>query len=177
MKKKVILIIVIILVILGIDQAIKIVAMNNFAQQDLSLGIFNLTYHQNTGVALGVNKDNIFSTIAMDIFVMFILVLFVIRQFNNIDIKRTVYIGMVLAGGASNLIDRVFYGGVVDYIDIGNIINGFPIFNIADCAIIVGLLLFAICTFMDFSKIQSGQFTREKRKEQVDLNGPKSKKE
>ncbi len=161
--KKVFLIIMIIFLALAIDQTIKIVAMNDFTEQNLSLGIFNLTYHQNTGVALGINKENTFSTIAMDIFVIFILVLFMFKQFNNIDIKRTVFMSMVLAGGISNLIDRFFYGGVVDYIDISNLISNFPIFNIADCIIIIGLILFAIFTFKDFSKIQSGQFIKEER--------------
>lgn len=47
---------------------------------------------------------------------------------------------MVISGGISNLIDRVFRGYVVDYIDINEIIS-YPIFNIADISVFIGVIL------------------------------------
>lgn len=47
---------------------------------------------------------------------------------------------MILAGAFSNMIDRIFYGCVVDYIKIGI----FPVFNLADTSITIGLLLFLV---------------------------------
>lgn len=47
---------------------------------------------------------------------------------------------MVISGGISNLIDRIFRGHVVDYIDISEIIN-YPIFNIADISVVIGVIL------------------------------------
>lgn len=47
---------------------------------------------------------------------------------------------MILGGGISNLLDRVFRGYVVDYIDINYLIK-YPIFNLADILIVIGVLL------------------------------------
>ena len=47
---------------------------------------------------------------------------------------------MVISGGVSNLIDRLVRGNVVDYIDINEIIS-YPVFNIADICIVIGVML------------------------------------
>ena len=47
---------------------------------------------------------------------------------------------MIISGGTSNLIDRLFRGHVVDYIDINQIFN-YPVFNIADMCIVIGVIL------------------------------------
>ena len=47
---------------------------------------------------------------------------------------------MVISGGLSNLIDRIFRGHVVDYIDINQIFN-YPVFNIADICVVIGAIL------------------------------------
>ena len=58
--------------------------------------------------------------------------------------KKTVMsLILILAGGFSNLIDRIFRGYVVDFIDVNEIIN-FPMFNLADILIFTGCALFAI---------------------------------
>ena len=46
---------------------------------------------------------------------------------------------MILGGGISNLIDRLFRGYVIDYIDINNIFK-YPIFNLADIFIVIGVI-------------------------------------
>ena len=51
---------------------------------------------------------------------------------------------MVIAGGVSNLLDRVFRGYVVDFININDFIN-FAIFNVADIFIVVGVIGLAFC--------------------------------
>ena len=50
---------------------------------------------------------------------------------------------MVIAGGIGNLIDRIFRGFVVDFIDINQLFN-FAIFNVADIYIVVGIIGLAI---------------------------------
>ncbi|MEG1621591.1 MAG: signal peptidase II, partial [Oscillospiraceae bacterium] len=50
---------------------------------------------------------------------------------------------LIIGGGIGNLIDRVLYGYVVDFIDIGPLFS-FPVFNFADSCIVVGTALFVI---------------------------------
>lgn len=47
---------------------------------------------------------------------------------------------MIISGGLSNLIDRLSRGYVVDYIDINQIFN-YPVFNIADICVVIGVIL------------------------------------
>lgn len=47
---------------------------------------------------------------------------------------------MIICGGLSNLIDRLSRGYVVDYIDINQIFN-YPVFNIADICVVIGVIL------------------------------------
>lgn len=47
---------------------------------------------------------------------------------------------MIISGGLSNLIDRLSRGYVIDYIDINQIFN-YPVFNIADICVVIGVIL------------------------------------
>ena len=55
---------------------------------------------------------------------------------------RTAY-SLILAGGITNLIDRLFRGFVIDYIDVNELFY-YPVFNIADICIIIGILILVI---------------------------------
>ena len=57
---------------------------------------------------------------------------------------------LILAGGMSNMIDRIFNGYVIDFIDV-NIFN-FPHFNIADISIVVGIIILFITIFKSFDE-------------------------
>ena len=50
---------------------------------------------------------------------------------------------LILAGGITNLIDRLFRGFVIDYIDVNELFY-YPVFNIADICIIIGILILVI---------------------------------
>ncbi|NBV40535.1 hypothetical protein EBR77_01710 [bacterium] len=52
------------------------------------------------------------------------------------------YIALVVTGAFSNIIDRLVYGGVVDFISVQIFGWQFPIFNLADCVIVLGILYF-----------------------------------
>ena len=70
-------------------------------------------------------------------------------------------LGFILAGGFSNLIDRLLFGGVINYIDVTAIIENFPIFNLADVYIIIGLLIFVIA-FAVYNVKQSIETKKQK---------------
>lgn len=86
----------------------------------------------------GQNKQIII--IIANIIIIYLLLKFLIKNYNKlIDIVK-LFIVMIISGGVSNLMDRIFRGYVVDYIDINQIIK-YPVFNIADMSIVIGMAL------------------------------------
>ena len=105
-------------------------------------GFFRITRVHNTGAAFGLFQDQSFSlTIVAFIGIVIILffVLFVSRRFPLLDTRLVKpALGLVLGGTIGNLVDRLRFGYVTDFIDIGI----WPTFNIADSAVTVGVILF-----------------------------------
>lgn len=134
-----IILIVSILVIL-IDQISKGL-VNRFMPDETVLlqNVLAISKLENEGIAFGFNKQNI-SNIALTILILAIIIRFIINQKKNLTTKVLVFITMIMAGGLSNLIDRIFKGAVFDFIKIGD----FPIFNLADFFIVIGWILFII---------------------------------
>ena len=75
----------------------------------------------------------------------FLLIRFLVVNREKVEIKASTALSLVLAGGISNLIDRIFRGRVVDFIDISPIIN-FPKFNLADICIVVDGFCLHFCS-------------------------------
>ena len=65
-----------------------------------------------------------------------------INQKENLDNVTNILLTIILSGGIGNVIDRIFKGHVVDFIDITSIIN-FPKFNLADVYIVCGWIVLA----------------------------------
>jgi len=106
-------------------------------------GFFQLTHAQNTGAAFGLFLDQSFAlTIVAIVGIVFLLVyaLFIYRRYPFLDnlLGRSA-VGLILGGTVGNLIDRLRFDGVTDFISIGI----WPAFNLADSAIVVGVILFA----------------------------------
>lgn len=139
MKKKVLkltLIIVILLII--IDQLSKILIIKNY-HEPFGNKLIKIEIAENKGIAFGINSGNN-KNIIITIIVLIIIINFITNQIDRIDTKTNISVSMILAGGISNLIDRIFRGYVVDFISLKN----FAIFNIADIFIVIGWILLII---------------------------------
>lgn len=144
MNKKIVLIIGTILLLL--DQIIKcIVINNNFV---LIPGFLNLTYTENTGIAFGLNENNVILIILVNIVILGIIIKFLKENMDKIDMLEFISLILVLVGGVGNLIDRIFRGHVIDFINI-NLFN-FPVFNMADTYITVGAIILLIVIIKQF---------------------------
>lgn len=106
-------------------------------------GIFRLTRISNTGAAFGLFPDQCFFLIIVDFIGIVLVLLYVFlvpRRFPFLDTRSgRLALGLVLGGTIGNLIDRLRFGYVTDFISIGI----WPAFNVADSAIVVGVILFA----------------------------------
>lgn len=142
--------IIIALSILGLDFFSKSYVLNNVTLGE-TFGSFtpliDFTYVQNTGAAFGIfsGKMNILAVISFA-FCIGVIVCWVIKKPQ--DKLLCISLSMIFAGALGNGIDRVTLGFVVDFIKT-TFIN-FPVFNIADIGITVGVALLAIyLTFFD----------------------------
>lgn len=136
MKNKIIKIILILAIILIlIDQTSKIL-VSRFISEPVGNNFIKLEIATNTGMAFGFNEGN-GKNIFLTICVLALIINFIRTQIDRIDTKTSISLGIILAGGVSNLVDRIFRGGILDFIRIYN----FPIFNIADMYIVIGWIL------------------------------------
>ena len=122
---------------LGVDQVTKHVVATTFAPNDslpLLPSILHLSYIRNTGAAFGLFKGQ------QDLFILLsaIVVLWIAWELvvrPSASPRILTGCALILGGAVGNLIDRVRFGYVIDFIDL----RVWPVFNIADSAITIGL--------------------------------------
>lgn len=126
---------IIALFIIILDQLTKYLVINKSII--IIPNFLNITYTQNTGGAFGIGRINFILIISIIIIIG--IIVFLIKEKKKI----TNYIPFILllSGSIGNLIDRIFRGYVIDFIDV-NIFN-FPNFNIADICITLGIFFIA----------------------------------
>jgi len=110
--------------------------------------VLHMTLVHNTGIAFGFFRDQGAVFIVIPIIAIFLLGFNVYYYRQNNAVLSRVYIfafSMILGGAIGNLVDRIVYGHVVDFIEFRLI--PFPVFNIADSAITVGAILVAFKCF------------------------------
>jgi len=101
------------------------------------------TYVRNSGVAFGLGAGLPFPYYLFSIAaVLAILVLFLRGRVHGVG--RRVALALILGGALGNLVDRLSTGLVVDFIDVGWGRWHWPVFNVADSAVSVGVVLFAL---------------------------------
>ena len=142
--------------VLSIDQLTKHYIHTSFAlgfRSSLLSPILGLTYTRNNGFAFGLlqkapqSLQEVFF-IGVPVFALVLIVLIFIKLQDN-QLLTSIALTTILGGAIGNLIDRLQYGYVIDFIDL-HWKDRFhcPTFNIADCSIIVGVIIMFINTVM-----------------------------
>jgi len=132
------------LLIVAADQLSKMwVQAYPEGQSLFEAGFFRITHIHNTGAAFGLFQGHSFALTIVGlvaIAVILLYTLFLYRRFPILDNKLgKSAVGLVVGGTVGNLIDRLQFGYVTDFIDFGF----WPAFNIADSAIVVGAIILA----------------------------------
>lgn len=143
---------IIALIIVALDQVTKIIIANSFKLNDSMVvisGFFNLTYLRNKGAAFSflANANSSFVLpFLISVSVAAIGVIFyLIYAEDALHPMYTPSLSLVLGGALGNLIDRIFRGEVVDFLDFYIQEHHWPPFNVADSAITVGAFMLALC--------------------------------
>jgi len=143
----VLIILLIALAVFLADQYTKALAVSNLLEGTVPVikDVLHLTYVENTGVAFGMfSEGNTVFAVVTIAALLAILLYFAVKKPEGILEK----IGgaFIIGGAAGNLADRLLRGFVVDFIDF-RIIN-YPVFNVADCFIVAGAIIF--CAYIIF---------------------------
>lgn len=124
--------------IIIIDQATKYLAVNTLSQSVPIYTFFSLTLTFNRGISFGMfngQQQLLLIAVAVVIIIGLILMLIFMQSKNIIIISA---IAMIVAGSIGNIIDRIIFGAVVDFLDFHYLGYYFPVFNVADSAICLG---------------------------------------
>lgn len=129
-------------VLVMVDQITKLGVINNIKDKSITIikGILSFTYCENKGVAFSIGNGHVPVFIIVNLII--ICGLTVYYEKNKTEFKGVlskIFFTMVIAGGASNLIDRITRGFVVDFIDVSEFYS-FAIFNVADIFIVLGII-------------------------------------
>jgi len=116
------------------------------------VGCLSLTNVRNTGSAFGLFANQAFLLAIVAIVVLVAILLFY-RYFSRSNILGISALGLVFGGAVGNLIDRLRFGYVTDFVDV-RLWRDFhwPAFNVADSAITVGSIMLVIFIFLAFRK-------------------------
>jgi signal peptidase II len=134
-----------------LDQLTKYIVTQQFAMgqaRPVIRGFFDLTYIENTGAAFGAFQNQNAWLITVSVAMLIAIVLFH-RKILAQSKANGVVIGLLVGGIVGNLIDRVKWGAVIDFLDFHwGARYHFPAFNIADSAICVGVGLCVLSQFL-----------------------------
>ncbi len=133
-------------IVLLIDQLVKLIIKNALSLNQEVIVIknfFSIHYLQNEGAAFSIFQNKTLFLILTALICLVILIIYIQKE-NNLNKISTISLGLLLAGISGNLIDRLIYKKVIDFLSFTIFNYDFAVFNIADIAITTGALLLLI---------------------------------
>lgn len=149
------LVLSIVAITLVIDQLTKFLVVNYMTiGQSISVidNFLYITSHRNEGAAWGILQGKMIFFYVVTLVVIGLVILWI----RKLDIKKekllVIALSFILGGALGNFIDRVMYQHVVDFINTYIFGYDFPIFNIADSALCIGVFLMAVDAILDIKR-------------------------
>lgn len=129
----------IVITIIVIDRISKMLIMKNMAGLEsvpVIEDVFHISYIKNTGMAFGMMGGMNIFLLCLSIAIISGGIFYLYRNRGTIDRYIKIAAALIIGGAIGNIIDRVLYGGVIDFLDF-RVIN-FPVFNFADMMVSFG---------------------------------------
>ena len=142
------------LLILFIDQLSKFIIVKNFLPgqtQPVIKNIFQISFVCNKGIAFGIFSRSLNFPAVSIIYTCIIIIVFILVFYKHFLYQRKtarLSLALISAGALGNLIDRIRFGCVIDFLDF----RIWPVFNIADSAITIGATLLILQIFKHKTK-------------------------
>lgn len=138
------------ILLIGLDQLTKFLVVTGMDEGD-SIPVlgkyFAITSHRNSGAAWGMLQGQMIFFYIITLIVLLILVYVYFKEAKDNLLLQTAIV-MLIAGSFGNFIDRILFQEVVDFVDVLIIFYDFPIFNVADSALTVGVVLMLVEFFL-----------------------------
>ncbi|WP_422448216.1 signal peptidase II [Thermoanaerobacterium sp. DL9XJH110] len=135
------------LIILAADQLSKFLIRSTLRPHQsipIITDVFHITYVQNTGAAFSILRGKTYFFTMVSILIILMIVYYAKKIPAGKKLLRFT-LALICGGAAGNLVDRLRYGYVVDFLDF----RVWPVFNIADSAIVAGVLILAYLIAFD----------------------------
>lgn len=144
-----------------IDQLIKYFVIHNlelYKSIKLIPNFFYITFVKNDGAAFSILSGNRWLLIAIGIIALMFMIKLIImdKKITKLDV---VSYSLVIGGILGNLVDRVLYGSVIDYLDFYLFGYNAPVFNFADSCIVIGAIII-ICVLIKEGNNYEGNNSR-----------------
>ncbi len=155
------------------DQLTKWITVQNLSLHESVVvidGIFSFTHIRNYGAAWGMLKDHRWVFLLITGIAIIVLPI-ILYKYRNTHILFGIALSLIIGGAVGNMIDRVFLGYVVDFLEATFI--DFPVFNVADICVVVGTGLMALYILF-FDKTFFVETKKEKKAPEV-TNGTDNK--
>ncbi|MGC4375567.1 signal peptidase II [Fictibacillus sp. Mic-4] len=110
--------------------------------------LFYITSQRNRGAAFSILQNQMWFFIIITIIVI-IAVMYYMGKVPKNQLLLKIALGLVLGGAIGNFVDRIFRGEVVDFIGVIIVHYYFPVFNIADSALTIGVIFIFIHTYLE----------------------------
>lgn len=144
-----------------IDQIVKVIVVKKESKLPVQIinKILKFTYCENRGVAFSLGEGKVTLFIIINIILISLLIVFYEMNKKRFNLFGKICVTLTLAGGISNLIDRIVRGFVVDFIDVSDFVD-FAVFNVADIFITCGVI--GLATYYIFNGLKNGDSRNEK---------------
>lgn len=164
MKIKYLYLLVITLLVVGLDQATKLLVVKTIDLHELVPvipGLFNLTYLHNKGAAFGIlaNSPYRLPFFLLVTLIAVLVLLYALHRSRDDQRLAPFSLSLIFSGAVGNLIDRVRLGEVIDFLDVYWKEHHWPAFNVADTAICVGVALLALDMILEERRQKAAPYT------------------
>ena len=143
--------------LVGLDQWSKYLTVQNISlgeTKEFIPGFLSLTHLRNTGAAWSLLEGKMIFFYVITVLVSVVIIYLLIKNYKK-SIWYSVGLSFVLAGAIGNFIDRVRLGYVVDMLQTD--FMNFPIFNVADSTLVVGVICIFIYLILDEKAAKEGK--------------------
>lgn len=138
-----------------LDRVTKVIAENNLVlgvRESIIDGFFYFTLLYNRGAAWSILSGNRWFLVSVSVVATIGFIFYYFKRINNSKAILLLALSLIIGGTIGNLIDRALYGQVIDFLDFILFSYNYPVFNLADTFLVIGMGLLIIAIYFEDKK-------------------------